>query len=36
MKAAIYIRVDKKEQLNYTPQKNKPTLKHKNKDNKKK
>ena len=34
MKAAIYIRVGKKEQFNYTPQKNKPTLKHKNKKRK--
>lgn len=36
MKAAVYIRVGKKEQLNYAPANNKPTLKHKNKDNKKK
>lgn len=36
MKAAVYIRVDKKEQLDYAPANNKPTLKHKNKENKKK
>lgn len=36
MKAVVYIRVGKKEQLNYAPLKHKPTLKHKNKDNKKK
>lgn len=36
MKVAAYIRVGKKEQLDYVPANNKPTLKHKNKDNKKK
>ena len=36
MKAAVYIRVGKKEHLNYAPTNNKPTLKHKNKENKKK
>lgn len=34
MKAAVYIRVGKKEQLNCAPTNNKPTLKQK--DNKKK
>ncbi len=34
MKAAAYIRVGKKEQLDYAPANNKPTLKQK--DNKKK
>ena len=34
MKAAAYIRVGKKEQLDYAPENNKPTLKQK--DNKKK
>lgn len=34
MKAAVYIRVGKKEQLDYAPTNNKPTLKQK--DNKKK
>lgn len=34
MKAVVYIRVGKKEQLNYAPTNNKPTLKQK--DNKKK
>lgn len=34
MKAVAYIRVGKKEQLNYAPTNNKPTLKQK--DNKKK
>ena len=34
MKAAVYIRVGKKEQLDYAPAKNRPTLKQK--DNKKK
>ena len=36
MKAVAYIRVGKKEQLDYASANNKPTLKHKNKDNKKK
>lgn len=34
MKAVVYIRVGKKEQLNYAPTNNRPTLKQK--DNKKK
>lgn len=34
MKAVAYIRVGKKEQLNYAPANNKPTLKHINKKKK--
>lgn len=34
MKTVVYIRVGKKEQLDYAPTKNKPTLKHKNKKKK--
>lgn len=34
MKAAVYIRVGKKEQLDYAPANNKPTLNHKNKKKK--
>lgn len=34
MKAAIYIRVGKKEQLDYAPTNNKPIHEHKNKKNK--
>ncbi len=34
MKAAVYIRVGKKEQLNYALANNKPTFKHKNKKKK--
>lgn len=34
MKAVVYIRVSKKEQLDYAPANNKPTFKHKNKKKK--
>lgn len=34
MKAVVYIRVGKKEQLNYAPANNKPTHEHKNKKKK--
>lgn len=34
MKAAVYIRVGKEEQLNYAPANNRPTLKQKNKKKK--
>lgn len=34
MKAAAYIRVGKKEQLDYAPANNRPTLRHKNKKKK--
>lgn len=34
MKAAVYIRVGKKEQLDYAPTNNKPIHEHKNKKNK--
>lgn len=34
MKTAVYIRVGKKEQLDYAPTKNEPTHEHKNKKKK--
>lgn len=34
MKVAAYIRVGKKEQLDYAPANNRPTLRHKNKKKK--